>query len=71
MGTMNNNNTSSATKTTDCVANYRGKVIVNDVELEVINTATFSGVLHYGIIGNDHGQNVLGWVPAMLCIIPD
>jgi hypothetical protein len=58
------------TEIDDCVANYRGKVIVNNVDLEVIETATFSGILHYGICGYDHGKPCLGWIPAMLCIIP-
>lgn len=61
----------NTTTETDCIKSYRGNVIINDVDLQVINTATFNGVLHYGVIGQDHGKTVLGWVPAMLCIIPD
>ncbi len=48
---------------------YRGVVVINHKSLQVISVAVFNGVMHYGILGTDGGEYILGWIPAVLCII--
>lgn len=50
---------------------FRGKVVINDVTLNVINACVFNGVLHFGLCGYEpvHGEAAVGWIPAFLCEI--
>ena len=59
----------SDTNSNNCDPNYRGKVIVNDVELDVVAASVFNGMLHYGINRFEPNNSIVGWVPACLCEI--
>lgn len=48
---------------------FSGDVIINGEQLQVISSAVFNGVLHWGILGKLNGENIVGWVPAALCEI--